>query len=176
MQATLLPSSRKIGDTNQWSQVQLIQNNSRIYGTRESAASSLAVALHSREKVPTPAVAAAVSVCSFAAAAAATTSSFSLSVATCASTTAAAAAAAVLSILQKIERLLVLGVTVSTLVRCQERRPVRAACMPKSHQRCYSTRFELRQQRRTLCWCCSSVCGIGTVKCLSQVPETKELS
>ena len=33
MQATLvlLPSSRQIGDTNQWSQAQLIQNNSRRY-------------------------------------------------------------------------------------------------------------------------------------------------
>ena len=40
MQATLvlLPSSRQIGDTNQWSQAQVIQNNSRRYGQKLGAA------------------------------------------------------------------------------------------------------------------------------------------
>ena len=69
------PSSRQIGDTNQWSQAQLIQNNSRRYGAPEGAASSLVVALHSREGVPTTTAPVTVSVCSSAAVAAATTSS-----------------------------------------------------------------------------------------------------
>ena len=96
MQATLvlLPSSRQIGDTNQWSQAQLIENNSRSYDqkldvapTAGDEASPLVaiVALHLRGGVLTTAAPAVVSLCSFAAAVATIISSSSLSIATCAS-------------------------------------------------------------------------------------------